>query len=405
MDEPRLFPSARLDQPPLLRPGQGISIALLPLLPGAMLAMGERVLAVVVLCVHAALLVGFGRWQRRVDGALPGRVAASRAGLFLHDRLAIPRADIARAVPVHDAQGWGVMLHHRRGLNYRVQLDDAAQCRDLIETLQLDPARSAATFVVDSPLSLRTPAWIAWGFAVAIVLNNVLAARGIVPFAVVFAVLLTWTLVTALTMGLPARATVGLDGVVIDWCGRRTRIPLRDIVGVRGEPERVCLDLRDGRVVELGLRFAPARFSDDLNGHRSRLAWSRAITERVNAARQVDADARADATPAALLPSGRSTDAWLADLASLSGTAAGYRDASLDADALWRAVEGARVEPVARVAAAAALAGSLDDDGRTRVRIAADAAAEPAVREGLTAVAEGSTRRLRAAMRKAADEG
>jgi hypothetical protein len=59
----------------------------------------------------------------------------------------------------------------------------------------------------------------------------------------------------------------------------------------------------------------------------------------------------------------------------------------MPADVLWRVAEDAFASADARAGAAMALRAALDDHGRTRLRVAADACATPELRAALEAIA------------------
>jgi hypothetical protein len=70
-----------------------------------------------------------------------------------------------------------------------------------------------------------------------------------------------------------------------------------------------------------------------------------------------------------------------------AGAAADHRNAPVPPDKLLSIAEDPRAEPLARAGAAVALSGALDDDGRARLRAAAEATVMPRVRVALEAAA------------------
>ncbi len=64
----------------------------------------------------------------------------------------------------------------------------------------------------------------------------------------------------------------------------------------------------------------------------------------------------------------------------------GYREAAVTSEHLWPVVENAALGSPARAAAAVALRAHLDEEGKTRLRVAAEACASPNVRVALEAV-------------------
>jgi hypothetical protein len=84
-----------------------------------------------------------------------------------------------------------------------------------------------------------------------------------------------------------------------------------------------------------------------------------------------------------------STMAWIRHLRSIgSGANVGPRTAPVSAEQLWQTVEAPTAEPVARVAAAVALSGALDGQGRRRMRIAAQQTVQSDLRVVFDAAAE-----------------
>jgi hypothetical protein len=66
----------------------------------------------------------------------------------------------------------------------------------------------------------------------------------------------------------------------------------------------------------------------------------------------------------------------------------GYRRAAVPSASLWQIVEDPTAEPPIRAGAAVALVQALDEPGRQRLRVAAQACAAPKLRVALELVAE-----------------
>lgn len=88
-----------------------------------------------------------------------------------------------------------------------------------------------------------------------------------------------------------------------------------------------------------------------------------------------------------LARAGRGTRAWLREVALASDDRASFRVPAVPAEALWRVVEDPAAASTARAGAALALRARLDDEGRTRLRVLADACAAPRLRVALQQVA------------------
>jgi hypothetical protein len=127
------------------------------------------------------------------------------------------------------------------------------------------------------------------------------------------------------------------------------------------------------------------------SGERIRLhagARAAAVASRIEEARNAFREGR-DRVDPLIDPAGRTVDRWLSDLRSARPVA--YRDAHLDADNLWRVLDSTGAPATRRAGAALALSPSLDDASRGRLRVAAEACAEPRLRVVLERVAGGAS--------------
>jgi hypothetical protein len=79
-----------------------------------------------------------------------------------------------------------------------------------------------------------------------------------------------------------------------------------------------------------------------------------------------------------LLPGSRSTSAWVRDLRGL-----GSRGAPQDLESFWSVLENPGAPPVARAAAAVALASAITPQGELRLRRSAESCASPTLRDAL----------------------
>ncbi len=177
------------------------------------------------------------------------------------------------------------------------------------------------------------------------------------------------------------RVTVGVDGVLVAWplLGRRRFIPHDRIDDVRWTNERVALLLKDGSRYEIDTNAKnPAARDADA-----------ALVERLRAAREAYAASEGAEPLAVLARGGRSAEAWVRELRA-TGEQGGsqYRTAALPAETLWRIALDASEEEEVRIGASLALRAALDDEGRTKLRVAANAAASPRVRVALAAAAD-----------------
>ena len=180
------------------------------------------------------------------------------------------------------------------------------------------------------------------------------------------------------------RVTVGADGILVAWplLRRRRFVRYAEMVGVDASPGRILIRLRDGRTYEI-----VTTTKED----SSAFAEHFALLERIEDAREAHRgeEENGGSLEAALARGGRSALAWVKELAVMSeagGT--GYRAAALPKETLWRiALDPAETEEL-RIGASLTLRSDLDEDGRARLRSAAEASASPRVRVALAGAAD-----------------
>ena len=180
------------------------------------------------------------------------------------------------------------------------------------------------------------------------------------------------------------RVTVGADGILVAWplLRRRRFVRYADIVDVKATTGRIVVLLRDHSRYDIAT--ARSEKSNTIGEHY-------ALVERLEDAREAHRadDESGRSLAAALARGGRSARAWVKDLAVMAeagGT--GYRAAALPRETLWRiALDPSETEEL-RIGASLTLRNELDDEGRARLRSAAEASASPRVRVALTGAAD-----------------
>ncbi len=227
----------------------------------------------------------------------------------------------------------------------------------------------------------------------------------------IFHQLLAWMLSPvagglAATMVAPVAASLGLPAVV---SGTLVFLCVTAIFGVVVPPRLNVTLGRDGMAIggRLGTRFIPwsevTRVAPGdgsvvvrLQGGRAVSVWcnpddrwvQEAVVDNANSALATHRAAQQRALDIALLDrNGRSVEAWRSALRALAETAGDYRSASVDRDRLEAVLADPSATSERRIAAALALASH--EEGRARVRIAADVSAAPAEREALGRIAAG----------------
>ena len=189
------------------------------------------------------------------------------------------------------------------------------------------------------------------------------------------------TALVVMRFGFP-RVTVGTDGLRILGGLLPRFIAYEEIAGVElvppvyqhGKPSLRILR-RKGSPIALPTIAAPRNRVEGL---------ARRIDEAVRAhaaggARGLDALARA----------GRTTEAWRADVQRLALAAPTFRDQALGIDDYERVLVDAASAPDRRIGAALAVRAIDPDRGPARIRVAASASADDALRAALEAAAEG----------------
>jgi hypothetical protein len=113
------------------------------------------------------------------------------------------------------------------------------------------------------------------------------------------------------------------------------------------------------------------------------------LVERIREARARHAEGAPPGNLANVLGrGGREVGAWVSALAGVLGGASTFRTPAVPEDRLWRIVEDPAQPSPVRAGAAVALRARLDEGGRGRLRVAADACASAELREALEAAGE-----------------
>jgi hypothetical protein len=216
-------------------------------------------------------------------------------------------------------------------------------------------------------------------------------------------------IVSCLVMLIPGSITVGADGLLVKWLWQERFVPIADVECIRTESDflnRKLLGVRlqvrgESEPIDVALTM-PGRMQDSLEFGRRYVAT---VLERIEEARQVAKSASVHDAARALAREGRSGMDWLAALRESFGGAETFRaGAPLTADDLWRAVEDQSAEGWVRAAAAAALSSGLEDHGRARLRVAAEATAAPKLRVALEAAAKGDDAEIAGALHDVDEE-
>lgn len=382
-------------------------VAMAALAFAAAFALNTVALVTLPIAIIIGIFIAMSRFAR-VRPVLAGGLLSVRGGyVTVGARAILARDRITSGVVMPGNEGTFVRLEQRAGTSIDLKVDDVEKGREALTALGLDPAHAVARFHVlaTSQLAWKRRAWWALASVLPILLGIPIAMMLHNPALIALAAPLVVAM--ALSTIVPARVTVGSDGISARRFGREEFIPLErvvDAIAVDGDPvfnaTTAVVQLLDenGAVVrELVVdQKKEGPFTEAI--HAAVDARARALAERI---REVIALRRraGDAFDRRTLARGdRETSAWVSELRTLLRRARGFRDAEPPTpEALLAIVEDASAQPIDRVAAAIALAPS-GPDHRQRVRIAADATAAPALRIALEAAIDHDEQKLAGAL-------
>ena len=319
-----------------------------------------------------------------------GKLRADETGLWLGERCVIRRDAVDHAYVLRRKERtyvrFGRTLRH-----VEVEVGDSAEAEALLAAMRLDSGRSLAQY------SMTHGTWRASFLRAAASTLPVLVAPGVAflfggTLRLLLGSLLVGSVLTCLyAFNMWVRVSVGADGIRLRHPLQRARfVPFAAIEGAETDGTDVTMRLNDGEILRV---HSPAGANAKRRGFLSgpialsdRVLEARKLVERIEEQLAMRR-ARANADAPVFARAGRETDAWLREVAGATEANASYRTPAVPADELWRIVEDTAAPATARAGAAAALRQALDDDGRVRLRAAADACAAPRLRVALEMVA------------------
>jgi hypothetical protein len=276
-----------------------------------------------------------------------------------------------------------------RRVIFECEVDHEEQALSLLQALDLSPEKRRAEFNAES-LLLSSPALFA--FVLLLGVGSIAAFFALFLFGLPLvqahpllpAFFLTLVNVLWLAM-VPSTIAVGTDGVLTRWLWQRRFIPMDDIVGAAAQgPGQISLRRASGKDTVLDISGQSKAGSAGRLAQQKRDAVLARITE---AHRTFEAKNQPTNTTALLRKGARETKEWLAALRRLEQVG-NYRDSVLREDALWQVFENPSAPDDARAGALLLLRKTLDGDGKSRVRVASDAAVSPKLRIALDAISE-----------------
>jgi hypothetical protein len=333
-------------------------------------------------------------WQANPrPAAVTGRVAADEQGITWNGQLLAPSASITAGFLVPNPDGQPFVRIERRWPHRPIVLavPDEKTGRALLQGLGMDASQVTASFVfgsrarADPRVTALVTALLLTLLLVGLPAAGALAGRSAaVPIAIAALGVVLLAARIAIEL-LPVWLTVGVDGVLVSRLGRRRFIRYEEVRAVRpfgrGATQGVSLWLASGEAIKLPLRrhVSEAHSRQQIGLVMERIREGMASSRAGRGAGEVVLPEQGD----------RPTAAWVSALRALGGGAnADHRTAPVEPERLWRIVEDPSAAPPLRGAAAVALGGALDSDGRARLRISAQATASPEMRDLLELAAE-----------------
>lgn len=370
--------------------------------PAALIAIVAASAALLTVALFAAMplavLVGFYVMARRAMAQRPviarGALASRDGAIFLGERRLCARDAVrSGAVVPGESEGTLVRLERRSGVPIDLVMPDVETARAALASLGLDPTRAVGRFHVLAPdvQTFRTRLVMVIVAILASLAVSLIAAAANAPLFI--PLVLLPTLAGALSMMVPAKTTVGTDGITICRFGKELFLPLEGVARavaadgetVMGSPTRVVRLLGADGELHHELLVDQKRddgFADGMD--RAVDARARALAERINETLRLRVSG-ASFDRATLARGDRDAAEWVRELRGLLGRTASFRDAGPPTEeALLEIVEDGAAPAAHRAAAAIALTGG-GPEARARVRVASDTTAAPKLRVALEA--------------------
>jgi len=349
---------------------------------GFFLAHGRSLLPTLFLALPMVAVAGFLLFFRRLGPVRDsrGKLRVEDKAIFLGDQKVIDADAIDSAWVAPKGQHTRLTLTSkaRHEPPIEILLDEVEEARRIVRTLGLDADRRAATIDARSPYAAQLLPVATLLSQTGTLWRMIGAPNGPLPFFLlpIWIVAATGWIIAA---SRSRKVRIGRDGVHLSWIGRRRFLPHASIERVQAIDNVVKLHLVGGEIIDLPIGRATKRAPDDVNN------LAPAVVDRIERARMRDESAP-NVFPKVLDAEGRTAAEWIA---ALRGERMGtFREGELDRAELWHVVENGEVDHARRAAAAAVLSRSLDEPEKARLRVAAEASAEPKLRVALEAAAE-----------------
>jgi hypothetical protein len=369
---------------------------------GAVGAPGLGGVGLYVLIAAAVMRAGALRNLRAKKRSAEVRVTPE--GVFVDGQLAVAKKDVhsgiyqPRVGAVVGARGYGssVRLSNKKGhVVFEAEVEDEDEALAVLRVLGLDPEHKRAEFSASSPLFATLPRQLGLLLAT-FTLSGIFGAIAAAFHVQGMPTMIFLPILLYVAAAWRSKVTVGVDGILTRWLWWRRFIPMSKLTGAWAEDDHtIRLGLEGGE--SHALYTAPRRRGGA--GNPFTIQHRDAVLARIKEAREAFAAHGAGADVSALVARGtRPLTEWIESLKRLSKREGGYRDAVVREEDLWRLVEDPAAPEDARAGAALLLRQNLDEPGKARVRVAAEATVSPKLRVAFDAAAAESDAALEEAL-------
>jgi hypothetical protein len=355
--------------------------ALIPIFAVASLMTKMPLVAFTPHLLVAGAIVFWNVWRRKPRATLEDVHVATDASSMLIDDVRVSRDAVKRAEIVPWIGQTIVHAELRGRIDEEIVFDTEEEAHTFLKQLGFDPSQTTATYRLASLATTRyrwVPlAFFFVAFFAAIVVSALHVHLGaLMPFMFL-------TLVPL--MILPAKITVGVDGLLVKWLWLREFIATKDIILVRRFDTGSGRNRRRGiEIVLPGRAMQLPMYSDEAIA-----ILERRIRDVIGLARE---QTHVEGEALVLARGELGLRDWMNQLKALgSGATATLRNAAVMPEHLWRVAEDPARPAIERAAAAIALAPSLGETDKERLADLAKTTVAPKLRVALERVAEEAT--------------
>lgn len=354
------------------------------LIPVAVIASIATKLPFAAISPHLAIIGVFAFlnvWRRKPRARLEDVHVATDASSLLIDDQRIARADVKRAELVPWINNTIVHASLRGRIDEELVFDREEDAHEFLKKLGFDPSQTTASYRLAS-LAMTRYRSVPFAFAlIAFVMMMMLSSLHlhVGPFIpLIFIAMVPFLLV-------PAKITVGVDGLLVKWLWLREFIETKDIILVKRFDTGFGKNRRKGvEVVMPGRSLQLPMYSDEAIA---------TLEQRIHDVCALAKNQTHVGDEALVLARGElGLRDWITKLRALgSGATATLRSAAVMPEHLWRIAEDPARPAIERAAAAIALAPSLGETDKERLGDLAKTTAAPKLRVALERVAEEAT--------------